>query len=87
VDATDNCTVGGPHTAHSNSYRIHVVSVVEMQQHLKEALDEEASAIADLRKNQIEAQKQLAQAQQKQDKTAMAQAQERSARSAKRPNL
>ncbi len=76
VDATDNCTVGGPHTARSNSYRIHIVSVVEMQQRLKEALDEEAHAVADLRNNQIEAQKQLDQARQKQDKTAMAQAQE-----------
>ena len=76
VDATDNCTVGGPHTARSNSYRIHIVSVVEMQQRLKEALDEEAHALADLRNNQIEAQKQLEAAKKKQDKTAMAQAQE-----------
>ena len=76
VDAVDNCTVGGPHTAHSNAYRIHIVSVVEMQQHLKEALDEEARAMADLRKNQIDAQKQLEQARQKQDKTALARAQE-----------
>ena len=59
VEATDNCTVGGPHTARSNSYRIHVVSVVEMQQRIKEALDEEAHALADLRNNQLDAQKQL----------------------------
>jgi hypothetical protein len=76
VDATDNCTVGGPHTARSNSYRIHIVSVVEMQQRLKDALDEEAHALADLRNNQIEAQKQLEAARQKQDKNAMARAQE-----------
>ena len=76
VDATDNCTVGGPHTARSNSYRLHIVSVVEMQQRLKEALDEESHALADLRNNQIEAQKQLAAAQKQQDKNAMAQAQE-----------
>jgi hypothetical protein len=76
VDAIDNCAVGGPHTAHSNSYRIHVVSVVEMQQHLKEALDEEAHALAELRTGQIEAQKQLEAARQKQDKSAMARAQE-----------
>jgi len=76
VDATDNCTVPGPHTSRSNSYRIHVVSVNEMQTRLKEALDEEAHALADLRNNQIEAQKQLEIARQKQDKNAIAQAQE-----------
>jgi hypothetical protein len=76
VDATDNCAVGGPHTARSNSYRIHVVSAVEMQARLKEALDEENRALSDLRKNQIEAQKQLDAARQKQDKNAMARAQE-----------
>lgn len=76
VDATDNCAVGGPHTARSSSYRIHIVSVAEMQQKLKEALEEEAHALADLRNSQIEAQKALDAARQKQDKTAMARAQE-----------
>lgn len=76
VAATDNCTIGGPHTAHSTAYRIHVVSIAEMQQRLKEEMTEEAHALADLRNNQIQAQKELETARQKQDKTAMARAQD-----------
>ncbi|HZO86766.1 MAG TPA: hypothetical protein VFB38_00400 [Chthonomonadaceae bacterium] len=76
VDATDNDTIRGPHTGRSLAYRIHVVSLPEMQARLKEQLDEEARALAQLRQRQIEAQKLLAQARQKPNNAALSRAQE-----------
>lgn len=74
VSATDNDTVDGPHTAYSLSYRIHIVSVPEMQQRLKEALDEEQHAIEELRHNQLLAQHQAEQARLHPDPNRIAQA-------------
>jgi len=62
VSATDNDAVDGPHTTTSLSYHIHIVSVPEMQQRLKEALDEEQHALEELRRTQNEAQQQTQQA-------------------------
>ncbi len=76
VDAVDNDTLNGPHIGRSNSLTIHFVSVLEMQRKLKDNLDEEARAVDQLRKNQIEAQKQLMKAKAKMDPTALAHAQE-----------
>ncbi|HZP84069.1 MAG TPA: DUF4175 family protein [Chthonomonadaceae bacterium] len=76
VQATDGDTIRGPNTGRSLSYRIHVVSLTEMQLRLKQQLDEEARAIAQLRQRQIEAQQALAQAQRKPNQEAVSRAQE-----------
>lgn len=76
VEATDNDTLDGPHTTRSLGYRIHVVSLPEMQRRLKEQLDEESRALAQIRQRQIEAQKQLQDARRKPDAAALSKAQE-----------
>ena len=76
VDAVDNDTLNGPHAGHSNILNIHLVSLLEMQRKMKENLDEEARAVAQLRLSQIEAQKELRQAKLKMDPAALTRAQE-----------
>jgi hypothetical protein len=76
VRATDNDTLQGPHTGRSLAYRIHVVSLPEMQQRLKTELEEEARALAQLRLHQIQAQQMLAQARQKPTNAALSRAQD-----------
>ncbi len=76
VDAIDNDTLNGPHVGRSNILNIHLVSVLEMQRKLKENLDEEARAVAQLRLSQIEAQKELRHARLKMDTAEMTRAQE-----------
>lgn len=76
LDATDNDTLNGPHIGRSSSLNIHLVSLPEMQRKLKENLDEEARAVEQLRKSQLEAQKELQHARSKMDMTALAKAQE-----------
>ncbi len=76
VDAVDNDTLNGPHVGHSNILNIHLVSLLEMQRKMKENLDEEARAVAQLRLSQIDAQKQLRQAKLKMDPAALTRAQE-----------
>jgi len=76
VDAIDNDTLNGPHVGRSNILNIHLVSVLEMQRKLKDSLDEEARAVAQLRLSQIEAQKELRQARLKMDPAQITRAQE-----------
>ena len=76
VSATDHDTVSGAHTGKSAPFRVRVVSVLEMQKRLKEQLDAETRALAEIRKNQIEAQKQVQNNRIKPDATKLAQAQE-----------
>src|SRR5205823_535582 len=76
VDATDNDNLRGPHTGRSSVFRIRVVSLPEMQRLLKEQLDEEARALAQLRQKQIEAQRQLPLNRPKADNAALTRAQE-----------
>lgn len=77
VDATDTDTISGPHTAHSLTYRVHVVALVEMQRRLKELLDEETRGLAQLRQRQNEAQQALLKARQKPNESNLGQAQEK----------
>lgn len=76
VDATDNDTLNGPHIGRSNILNIHLVSLLEMQRKLKDSLDEEARAVDQLRKSQIEAQKELQKARGKMDPALLSRAQE-----------
>ncbi len=76
VDAIDNDAVDGPHTARSNSFRIRIVTVTEMQKRLMEDLNNENRAMAELHRNQIEAQNQVEQARQKPTNANIAKAQE-----------
>jgi hypothetical protein len=74
VDAVDNDTLDGPHTGRSLAYRVHVVSLTEMQARLKQQLDEEQRDLQQLRGHQTQAQQQLAQAHMKPDAAHMAKA-------------
>lgn len=76
VDAWDNDTLRGPHIGRSSSYRVHVVSLPEMQRRLKDELDAEARTLASLRQRQSEAQQQLQQARQHPDSARLTRAQE-----------
>jgi hypothetical protein len=76
VDAVDNDTLDGPHIGRSMAYRIHVVSVPEMQIRLKEQQEEEQRALQQLRAHQIQAQQQMLQARMKSNAANMAKAQE-----------
>lgn len=76
VTATDNDTLNGPHVGRSAMYRIHVVSLAEMQRRLKEQMDEEARALQLLRQRQIELQTQLQQARMKSDNPMVGRVQE-----------
>ena len=76
VDAVDNDAVDGPHTARSNSFRIRIVSTTEMQKRLMEDLNNENRAMAELHRNQIEAQNQVEQARLKPTNANLAKAQE-----------
>lgn len=59
VTATDNDTLNGPHIGRSSLYRVHIISLPEMQRRLKEQMDEEARALQQLRQKQIDVQKEL----------------------------
>lgn len=59
VTATDTDTLNGPHIGRSSTFRVRVVSLLEMQRKLKELLDEEARNLAQLRARQLDAQRQL----------------------------
>lgn len=76
VQATDNDTLNGPHVGHSATYRVHIISLPEMQRRLKEQMDEEARALQQLRQKQIELQKSVQRARIKSDNNQLAQAQE-----------
>ncbi len=76
VRATDNDNIQGPHVGRSLAYRIHVVSLTEMQMRLKAQLEEEMRALAQLRRRQIEAQQALIQARQKPSNPALTRAQD-----------
>jgi hypothetical protein len=76
LDAIDNDTLDGPHIGRSTAYRIHVVSVPEMQMRIKEQLDEEQRALQQLRAHQIQAQQQLLQARLKPTPANLSRAQE-----------
>ncbi len=76
VSATDNDTVSGAHTGKSAAFRVRIVSVLEMQKRLKEQLDAETRALAEIRKTQIESQKQVQNNRIKPDAAKLAQAQE-----------
>jgi|GEM_PF-2803862 len=76
MDAIDNDTLDGPHIGRSNVLNIHVRSLVDMQKKLKDDLDEEARALEQLRKTQIDAQHELHQARAKMDPAAITRAQE-----------
>lgn len=76
LDAVDNDNLNGPHVGHSNVLNIHIRSLIEMQRKLKDDLDEEARALEQLRKSQIQAQHELHQARVKHDTAALNHAQE-----------
>lgn len=76
VSATDNGTIPGPNTGRSMPYRVHVLSLAEMQRRMADQLNAEQASLAALRKQQIDAQNQLRQAEQKRNPAAMAKAQE-----------
>ena len=76
VTATDADNLRGPHTGKATTYRIRVVSLLEMQRRLKNMMDEENRLMAQLRQRQIDAQNQLTQARLKNDNQALARAQE-----------
>lgn len=74
--ATDNDTLSGPHIGRSNLYRIHVVSLPEMQRRLKDQMEEERRALDQLRQKQIELQKALQKARTQKDNKELARTQE-----------
>lgn len=74
--ATDGDTISGAHTGRSAAFRVRVVSVLEMQKRLKEQLDAEARALLELRKMQMDAQKQTQANRAKPNAAKLAQAQE-----------
>ncbi len=76
ITATDNDTLSGPHIGHSNLYRVHIVSLPEMQRRLKDQMDEEQRALQQLRQRQIELQKQLQHARAQKDNKELARIQE-----------
>lgn len=76
VTATDTDTLNGPHVGRSASYRVRVVSLLEMQRKLKDQLDEEARLLAQLRARQIDAQRTLRAARVRPEPGRIAQAQE-----------
>ncbi len=76
VTATDADNLRGPHTGRATTYRIRVVSILEMQRTLKNRLDEEARLVDQLRQRQIDAQDKLAKARLKNDNQELARAQE-----------
>ena len=76
LTATDNDTLSGPHIGRSNLYRIHVVSLPEMQHRLKEQIDEEHRALDQLRQKQIELQQSLQKARSQKDNKELTRTQE-----------
>ena len=76
VTATDNDAVDGPQTSHSLTYHIHVVSITEMQQRLKEALEEEQRSLLRLKKSQDDARQLASQARKRPDSSHISQAEQ-----------
>jgi hypothetical protein len=52
VEAVDNDTLTGPHVGHSETLHVHVVGLAEMQQRMKEQLDDEARRLAAIKHEQ-----------------------------------